>query len=149
MDQNRAKVACTFICSRDTLDGAYPPLILAINARRLGMEATIFFTFMGINVIRKDGARKCKFIPPGVLGAIPGMAILATKMMQKKIEAANIPSLPELLEMAQLEGVRFVACKMTVDMMNLKEEDFIEGVAIETAEDYLKYAQNCRINMFM
>ena len=113
------------------------------------MEATVFFTFMGINVIKKDGARKCKFIPPGVLGAIPGMARLATKMMQKKIEAANIPSLPELLEIAQLEGVRFVACKMTVDMMNLKKEDFIEGVAIETAEDYLKYAQNCRINMFM
>ncbi len=88
-----------------TLDGAYPPLILAINARRLGMEATVF-TFMGINVIKKDGARKCKFIPPGVLGAIPGMARLATKMMQKKIEAANIPSLPELLEIAQLEGVR-------------------------------------------
>ena len=65
-----AKTKCTFICSRDTLDGAYPPLILAINARRLNMEATIFFTFMGINVIRKGRADKCKFIPPGVMGGL-------------------------------------------------------------------------------
>ncbi len=83
-EEKSQKVACTFICSRDTLDGAYPPLILAINAVRLGMDATIFYTFMGINVIRKGGADKCKFYPPGVMGAIPGMTTMATKMMQKK-----------------------------------------------------------------
>ncbi len=143
------KQACTFICSRDTLDGAIPPLILAINARRLGMEATVFFTFMGINVIRKGGAKKCKFIPPGFMGAIPGMAKVATKMMKKKMDSANIPSLEELLEIAKLEGVNFVACKMTVDMMELKESDFIEGVSIQTAEDYLKLASKCNINMFI
>lgn len=146
---NDEKVKCTFICSRDTLDGAYPPLILAINAVRLGMEATIFYTFMGINVIRKGGADKCKFYPPGTLGAIPGMSIMATKMMQKKIEAANIPAVSELIEMAQLEGVKFVACKMTVDMMELTIDDFIDGVTIETAEEYLKYAKDCKINMFI
>lgn len=143
------KISCTFICSRDTLDGAYPPLILAINAKRLGMESTIFFTFMGVNVIRKGRAKECKFYPPGFLGALPGMASVATKMMKKKIDAANIPTIPELLEIAQLEGVRLVACKMTVDMMELKEEDFIEGVEIQTAEDYLKHARDCHINMFI
>ena len=66
----------------------------------------------------------------------------------KKIFAAGIPALDELMEIAQLEGVKFIACKMTIDMMGLRKEDFIEGVEIQTAEDYLKHARNCDINMF-
>lgn len=142
------KESCTFICSRGTLDGAYPALILAINARRLGMDATVFYTFMGINVIRKGGVDKLHFIPPGTMGAIPGMSSVATWMMKRQIDQANIPTLDELMEIAQLEGVRFVACKMTMDMMGMKAEDFIDGVEIETAEDYLKHARNCKVNMF-
>lgn len=142
------KVCCNYICSRGTLDGAYPPLILAINSRRLGMDASVFYTFMGINLIRKGQAAKASFIPPGVMGAIPGMSSFATWMMKKKIEKAQIPSIEELLEVAQLEGVKLVACKMTIDMMELKEEEFIEGVVIQTAEDFLKHARHCKINMF-
>ncbi|MGC9964966.1 MAG: DsrE/DsrF/DrsH-like family protein [Syntrophobacteraceae bacterium] len=138
----------TFVCSRDTLDGAYPSLILAINGRRLGMETTIFYTFMGINVIRRGGAAKCKFVPGGTMGAIPGMSSVASWMMRKKINKAGIPTLDELMEIAQLEGVKLVACKMTIDMMGLGQEDFIEGVEIQTAEAYLKHARNCKINMF-
>lgn len=142
------KESCTFICSRGTLDGAYPALILAINARRLGMEATVFYTFMGIEILRKGGSQKCRFVPNGTLGAIPGMAMIATKMMRKQIDEAGIPSLDDLMEMAQLEGVRFVACKMTMDMMGLNEADLIEGIEVQTAEDYLKHARGCKINMF-
>jgi len=141
--------ACTFICSRDTLDGSYPPLILALNAKRLGMDATIFYTFLGINVIRKGGAKKSKFIPAGAMGAIPGMADVATKMMQKKIDGAGIPALEDLLDMAQLEGVKLVACKMTIDMMGLSQADFIKGVEIQDAEQYMKHAKDCKINMFV
>lgn len=148
MDKSDQKEMCTFICSRGTLDGAYPALVLAINARRLGMEATIFYTFMGINVIRKGGATKCKFYPPGAMGAVPGMGAVAGRMMRKQIEGAEIPALEDLMEMARLEGVQFVACKMTLDMMGLKEEDFIEGVKVQTAEDYLTHARRCKINMF-
>jgi peroxiredoxin family protein len=148
MENTKPKEMCTFICSRDTLDGAYPALVLAINARRLGMEATVFYTFMGINVIRKGGSGKCKFIPPGTLGAIPGMSAVATRMMRKQILEAGIPSVDELMEIAQLEGVKFVACRMTIDMMGLKEDDFIDGVEVQTAEDYLKHAKDCKINMF-
>jgi peroxiredoxin family protein len=142
------KESCTFICSRGTLDGAYPALILGINSRRMGMDATVFYTFMGINLILKGGAEKCQFIPAGTMGAIPGMASVATHMMRKQIDEAGIPSLSELMEIAQLEGVRFVACQMTIDMMKLKHEDFIEGVEFQTAEDYLKHARDCKINMF-
>ncbi|NWF76615.1 MAG: DsrE/DsrF/DrsH-like family protein [Nitrospirae bacterium] len=137
-----------FITSRDTLDGAYPGLILGINAVRLGLEARVFYTFMGINVIRKGWIEKAKFHPPGLMGAIPGMAAMATWMMKGKIEKARIPTLPDLQEIASLEGVKFIACKMTVDMMGLKQKDFIEGVIIEPAEDFLKYAIDCKICLY-
>lgn len=143
-----ATESCTFICSRDTLDGAYPALMLAINARRQGMEATVFYTFMGINVVRKDRAEKCRFVPQGVMGAIPGMSPFATVMMKKKIEGAGVPALGDMLDMAQMEGVKLVACKMTMDMMGFTAEDMIDGVEIQTAEDYLKHARHCKINMF-
>jgi peroxiredoxin family protein len=140
--------SCNFICSRDTLDGAYPSLVLAINSRRLGMDAGVFYTFMGINVIRKGRAAKCKFIPGGTMGAIPGMSAFASWMMRKKIYAAGIPALDELMETAQLEGVKLIACKMTIDMMGLSPKDLIDGVEIQTAEDFLKHARECQINMF-
>jgi peroxiredoxin family protein len=146
--EEKAKQKYTFICSRGTLDGAYPSLILAINSVRLGHEATIFYTFMGINIVRKGYLAKVKFHPPGFLGAIPGMAAMATGMMKKQIEEANIPDVEELLEIAQLEGIRLVACRMTMDMMKLTEEDLREGVEVMNAEQYLKVASQCAINMF-
>jgi peroxiredoxin family protein len=139
----------TFICARDTMDGVYPPLLLAINARRLGMEATVFFTFMGLNAIRKGWAKKIKFQMPGFMGAIPGMASMATGMMNKKIEKAGIPPIDDLMDMAQAEGVKFVGCKMTVDMMELSEDAFIDDVEIMTAEDYMKLAKSAKLNMFI
>jgi peroxiredoxin family protein len=72
MPQEKAKKeSAAFITSKDTLDGAYPGLVLGINARRLGMDASVFYTFMGLNVIRKGWAEKAKFQPPGFMGAIP------------------------------------------------------------------------------
>ncbi len=137
-----------FICSRDTIDGVYPSLILGINARRLGMEATIFYTFMGINVVRKGGAKKVKFVPNGVMGAIPGMSSFATWMMKKKIDKAAIPTIEELMEVAQLEGVKLVACRMTMDMMELTADDLIDGVEVQNAEEFMKHARNSKINLF-
>jgi peroxiredoxin family protein len=147
MDEKKRETSA-FITSKDTLDGAYPALILGINARRLGMQCKVFYTFMGINVIRVGWADNVKFQPPGFMGAIPGMSAIATWMMKGKIEKANIPALPDLLEMAQLEGVEFVACKMTIDMMGLSTKSFIKGVEIQAAEEFLKYAKNCNICLY-
>jgi len=149
MTAAKEKERAAFICSRDTLDGAYPPLILAINAARIGMEAKVFYTFMGINLACKGGIEKAKFIPPGVMGAIPGMSNLATGMMKKKIDKAQIPSLPELMEMAQLEGVELIVCKMTIDMMELDEGQLVDGCVVWTAEDFVKYAKDCKICLFI
>ena len=60
-----------FICVKDTIDGAYPSLILGINAARQGLETKIFYSFMGLNMVMKGGANRAKFIPPGVMGRFP------------------------------------------------------------------------------
>ena len=137
-----------FICVKDTLDGAYPSLVLAINAARQGMESKIFYSFAGLNLVLEGGAARAKYFPAGVMGAIPGMTSLATGMMKKKIEDANIPSLADLQEMAQIEGVELVACKMTVDMMDLDEKKLIEDVVVWTAEEFTKYAKDCKLCLF-
>ena len=143
------KDKAAFICSRDTLDGAYPPLILGINAARAGMESKVFFTFMGINLACKGGIEKARFIPAGVMGAVPGMSAIATGMMKKKIDKAHIPSLPELMEIAQLEGVEMIVCKMTIDMMELDEDALVEGSVVWTAEEFIKFAKDCKICLFI
>lgn len=146
MEEKKDKAA--FICVKDTIDGAYPSLMLAINAARQGMESKIFYSFMGLNMVLKGGVDRSKFFPPGVMGAIPGMTFIATGMMKKKIEKANIPSLADLLEMAQLEEVELIACKMTIDMMEIKADKLIDNVPIWTAEDFLIYAKDCKICLF-
>ena len=145
---SKQKEKAGFICVKDTLDGAYPSLVLGINAARQGMESKIFYSFMGMNMVMKGGAERAKFIPDGVMGAIPGMSTIATGMMKKKIAKANIPSLADLQEMAQIEGVELIACKMTVDMMEIDESKLIEGVVVWTAEDFLKYAKDCKLCLF-
>ena len=145
---SETKEKAGFICVKDSLDGAYPSLVLGINAARMGMESKIFYSFMGLNLVLEGGTDRAKFFPPGVMGAIPGVTSLATGMMKKKIDKANIPSLAELQEVAQLEGVALVACKMTIDMMEIDESKLIDGVIIWNAEDFMRYARECRVCLF-
>ncbi|MEJ2640405.1 MAG: DsrE/DsrF/DrsH-like family protein [Desulfosarcinaceae bacterium] len=145
---NSEKKKAGFICVKDTLDGAYPSLVLGINAARQGMESKVFYSFMGLNLVMEGGVDRARFFPPGVMGAIPGMTTIATGMMKKKIEKANIPSLADMQEMAQIEGVELIACKMTVDMMEIDEEKLIDGVVVWTAEKFLTYARECQVCLF-
>lgn len=145
-EQEKQKHA--FITSRATLDGAMPALILALNSVRLGHDATIFYTFMGMEIIKPGGVDKAKFYPDGTMGAIPGMPAMATSMMKKWMAEANIPEVGEMFEMAQLEGVKLVACHMTMEMMKLKKEDFVEGVDIWNAEEFIKYAGTCDLCLY-
>ncbi len=137
-----------YITSKDTIENVYPGLILAINSARLGMDTKIFYTFMGINVIKKGHLKNSKFYPPGMLGAIPGMADIATKVMKSKIKKANIPALPDLQEMAEIEGVEFIACHMTMEMMGLTEDDLIEGATVMTAEEFIKLGKESKILLY-
>lgn len=137
-----------FICVKDTLDGGYPALVLAINAARLGMESKIFYSFMGLHLVMKGGAERAKFIPTGLMGAIPGMSSVATGMMKKKIDKANIPSLAELQEVAQIEGVQLIACKMTIDMMEIDESKLIDDAVVWNAEEFMLFARECKVCLF-
>jgi len=145
-----ARKRVTLICARNTLDGVYPPLILALQAVRAGAEAAIFFTFDGINAIRRGGTKKAKYHLPGLLGAIPGVAALATTVMRRLAEKrANVPPPEDLLEMCRHEGVKLYGCKMTIDMLGLEPGDFVEGVEFIDAQGYMQLALRADINMFI
>ena len=142
------KEKASFVCVKDTLDGAYPSLMLAINAARQGMDTKIFYSFAGLNMVKKGGIESARYIPAGPMGAIPGMSRVATGMMKKKIDKAEIPSLAELQEMAQLEGVELIACKMSIDMYELDPDALVEGVVIWNADEFMSYAKQCKLCLF-
>jgi peroxiredoxin family protein len=124
------------VVSKGSLEGIYPALIMANGARMEGIEADLFFTFFGLDAIRKDRFEKIKVATvgnPGMhmptwLGALPGFSALATKMMQRQMEKIDIPPIPEFIELVADSGVRLYACKATVDMFGLTMADFVPQV---------------------
>ena len=138
------------VVSKGSLEGIYPALIMANGARMEGIEADLFFTFFGLDAIRKDRYEKIKVATvgnPGMhlptwLGAIPGFSALATRMMQRQMEKIDIPPIPEFIELVADSGVRLYACKATVDMFGLTMDDFVPQVEdiISVGEFYEKAA---------
>jgi peroxiredoxin family protein len=124
------------VISKGSLEGIYPGLIMANGARMEGIEADLFFTFFGLDAIRKDRYDKIKVATvgnPGMhmatwLGAIPGVSALATRMMQRQMEKIDIPPIPEFIELVADSGVRLYACKASVDMFGLTMDDFVPQV---------------------
>ncbi|NMC85314.1 MAG: peroxiredoxin family protein [Anaerolineaceae bacterium] len=145
------------IALHGTLDLAYPPLILATAALALDMEAAIFFTFYGLDIIKKENADKLKVAPianpampmpvPNIVGMLPGMTGIATSMMHSWMDKANVAKLSELLEMAVDGGVRMIACQMSMDVMGVKKEDLIDGVEIGGAATFLSYASENAVTL--
>ena len=111
------------IASKGTLDWAYPPLILSTTAAALGMNASVFFTFYGLDIIHKDHAKKLKISPvgnpavpmPDILTVMPGMQAMATKMMKRQFNQKNVVTISDLLDVAREQGVRLIGCQMTLD----------------------------------
>jgi peroxiredoxin family protein len=137
------------IAGHGTLDGAYPPLILATSAAALDMEAAIFFTFYGLEIIKKGNADKLKVAPianpampvpvPNIVGMLPGMTAVATGMMNNWMGKANVAKLSELLDMAVVSGVRLIGCQMTMDVMGIEREELLDDVEIGGAATFLNY----------
>lgn len=126
-----------FICSKGTLDMAYPALIMANGALSEGVDTHIFFTFWGMDMINDKTMDDLQFtilgnpathMPQG-LGGLPGMTKMATRMMKKQIAELDVPPVREFLELLVEMGAHLWACKMSVDMMHLDEDDLFEGVA--------------------
>ncbi len=126
----------SIVVSKGSLEGIYPGLIMANGARMEGIEADLFFTFFGLDAIRRDRYEKIKVATvgnPGMhmptwLGALPGFSALATKMMQRQMEKIDIPPVPEFVELVADSGAHLYACKATVDMFGLTMEDFVPQV---------------------
>ena len=126
----------SIIISKGSLEGIYPGLIMANGARAEGMAVDLFFTFFGLDAVTKKTMEHVKVATvgnpgmhiPTVIGMLPGMSGLATHMMNKKMEDLDIPSIPEFVEMIHDTGAGMYGCKASVDMFQLKEEDFCEQI---------------------
>ena len=149
MTENRAS-RLAIIAGHGTLDAASPPLILATSAVAMDMEAAIFFTFYGLEILKKGNADKLQVAPianpampmpvPNIVGMLPGMTAMATMMMNSWMGKANVAKLSELLEMAIEFDVKLIGCQMTMDVMGIKREELIDGIEIGGAATFLEYA---------
>ncbi len=138
------------ILSKSTLDNVYACFILANGARMEGIESEIFFTFFGLEAIQKSRINHLHVATvgnpamhiPTMLGGLPGMEAMATKMMKSKIEKLDIPPVEEFLEMLTASGSKLWACKLAMDMFDLKKEDLIDDLdGILTVGDFYARAE--------
>ena len=155
-----------FICSKGTLDMALPALVMGWAALGNGIDVTIFFTFWGLDIINKNRVDHLEIAPvantsmkmsmmgintgnlgiPNILGILPGMTAFATSLMKSKMKQLDVPPVREYLQMLVDAGAKLYACKMTVDMMGLKKDDFIDGVLdIVTAGDFIDMTEGAQI----
>jgi peroxiredoxin family protein len=144
----------SIIVSKGSLEGVYPALIMANGARAEGMEANLFFTFFGMDAVHRrriDHVKVATVGNPGMhiptlLGALPGMSALATHFMGKRMEELDIPPIPEFIEMIGDTGAGMYACRASVDMFGLAEEDFVPQIrAVITVGDFYALAAGGQI----
>ena len=154
----------SMIVSKGTLDWAYPPFILATTAAAMGLEASMFFTFYGLGLLKKDldleistlgnPAMKMPMLGmhmgmPNLLSALPGADAMATTMMKGLIARKGVPSIAELRAEALEADVRLIACQMTMDLFELRREDMIDGIEIGGAATFIESALQSQINLFI
>ncbi len=156
-DQELKRVA--IVASKGTMDMVYPALILATTARAMGWECAVFFTFYGLDTLNKRKYKKLKVSPianpaapvpvPNIMGMIPGMTFVATKMMNWMMGRQKIPPITEMIDLSRELGVKMVACSTTMGVMGVKESDLIEGTVIEGAAAFLEYASKAHVTLFI
>ena len=157
----------TIIATKGTLDMAYPPFILASTASALGWDVSIFFTFYGLNLLKKDldlqltplgnPAMPMKLpnglelpVPTSVMALMPGFQGMASSMMKKTMHNKGIASIRELRELCLEADVKLIACQMTVDLFDDRKEDYIDAVSDWVgAASFLPIAQQADVNLFV
>lgn len=152
------------IVTKGTLDWAYPPFILATTAAAMGLEVSMFFTFYGLGLLKKDLNLKVTPIGnpamempmmgthmamPNLLAAMPGASALATGMMKNMIKNKGVASIEDLRDLAVEAEVKMVACQMTMDLFEYKLEDMIEGPELGGAATFIEMASKSDINLYI
>ena len=159
MDQKKLAI----IATKGSLDWAYPPFILGSTAAALGYEVQIFFTFYGLQLLRKNLALEVTPLGnpgmpmpmamdkwfPVLLTALPGMQAMMTMMMKKKMAAKGVASIEDLRTLCQEAEVKFIACQMTVDLFDLDTADFIDGVEYGGAATFFEFAGETDICLYI
>jgi peroxiredoxin family protein len=148
------------IATKGTLDWAYPPYILASTAASLGWEVQVFFTFYGLQLLRKD-LSAVKISPlanpampmpvpmPVLMQALPGMESMATLMMKNKMKAKGVASLEELRQVCIESDVKLIACQMTVDLFEFDKADFIPQAEFGGAATFLGFAGGADVSLYV
>ena len=164
----------TIIATKGTLDWAYPPFILASTAAALGWNVSMFFTFYGLGLLRKDISdlkisplgnpgmpMKMPFgpewfksinwnIPNAVQGIVPGFESMATMLMKQTIHNKGVAGIEELRTACIEGGVNLIGCQMTVDLFGYKPEDFIVEVKEYCgAATFLPMARDADVSLFI
>ncbi len=163
----------TLIATKGTLDMAYPPFILASTAAALGWEVSVFFTFYGLSLLKKEldlkvtplgnPAMPMKLpqgpawlrgrelpVPTSVMSLVPGFEEMATRMMRRTMDDKGIATIEELRELCVDAGVRLVACQMTVDLFDYGKEEFIPEIDEWVgAASFLPRALKADVNLFV
>ncbi len=151
------------IATKGTLDWGYPPFILASTAAALGYDVEIFFTFYGLQLLKRK--MKVSVSPLGnpgmpmpmgmdkwfpVIGtAIPGMQSIMTMMMKQKMKSKGVASLEELRDLCLEAEVKMVACQMTVDLFDMNPADFIDDVTFGGAATFFEFAGEADITLYI
>lgn len=145
------------IAIHGTMDMAYPPFILATSAAAMDMEVAVFFTFYGLDLLKKGRIDKLKVAPianpampvpiPNIIGMLPGMTAMATMMMNRWMKKSKVAKLSELLALSKELGVRLIACQMTMGVMGVKKEDLIDGVEFGGAATFLEFASHNAVTL--
>ena len=153
----------TIIATKGTLDWAYPPFILASTAAALGYQVTMFFTFYGLQLLKKElNLRVSPLGNPGmpmpmgmnswfpVLGtAMPGMETMMTSMMKNTIKSKGVATIEELRTLCLEADAKLIGCQMTIDLFDMKREDFIDDIDIGGAATYFEHAGEANVNLFI
>ncbi|MDD3027512.1 MAG: DsrE/DsrF/DrsH-like family protein [Erysipelotrichaceae bacterium] len=156
------KNGSTMVVFSGDLDKAIASFIIATGAASMGKEVTMFFTFWGLNVIKKRNKPRVKkdivskmfdFMLPDHAGKLPlsqmqmfGMGPAMIKYIMKK---KNVDTLEQLMENAMKLNVKFVACAMSLDLMGIKEEELLDGVEVAGVASYLAAADESNIDLFI
>lgn len=148
------------IATKGTLDMAYPPFILGSTAAALGYDVQIFFTFYGLQLLRKD-LSDVKISPlanpampmpipmPVMVQMLPGMESMATMMMKEKLKKHGVAPLEQLRDLCLEADVKFIACQMTVDLFEFDKSDFIDNVEYGGAATFMEFAGETDICLFV